>query len=99
VQDDRHTDRFVTSIKIGDFLVAGRELNPRHAHFQPLTGCFRGLSINHLQRLADPLPRHTKAQSWHTQSELVRFLAQETLTLRDPLSVHCTDAIIDSYRS
>ena len=23
-----------------------------------------------------PLPRHTKAQSWHTQSELVTFLAQ-----------------------
>src|SRR5450631_3331592 len=34
----------------------GRELNPRHADFQSLFGVSRGLSINHLQRLADPFP-------------------------------------------
>src|SRR5713226_4693805 len=34
----------------------GRELNPRHADFQSIFGDLRGLSINHLQRLADPFP-------------------------------------------
>src|SRR5258707_785416 len=54
---------------------AGRELNPRHADFQAFRGDFRGLSINHLQRLATPFPgtqRHNPAtlnlsstHSWH----------------------------------
>jgi len=29
-----------------------------------------------LTALATPLPSHTKAQSWHTKSESVTFLAQ-----------------------
>jgi acetyl esterase/lipase len=62
----------------------GRELNPRHADFQPAAGCSRGLLINHLQRLADPfpgIPRHNPgtlnlswSRSWHEtkrQKELV----------------------------
>jgi hypothetical protein len=35
------------------------------AHNQPLAA------------LASPLPRYTKAQSWHTQSELVTYVAQD----------------------
>ena len=46
-------------------------MNPRHADFQAFREGSKGLYINHLQRLADPPPRHTTAQSWHIQSELV----------------------------
>jgi hypothetical protein len=50
-------------------------MNPRHADFQSAFGGSRGLSINHLQRLADPFPgtpRHnpgtlnlSRSRSWH----------------------------------
>jgi hypothetical protein len=42
--------------------IGGRDgIEHRHADFQPAAGCSRGLSTNHLQRLADPfpdIPRH-----------------------------------------
>src|ERR1700675_1385905 len=37
---------------------------------------FQGLINQPLAASCRPLPRHTKAQSWHTQFELVTFLAQ-----------------------
>jgi len=43
--------------------------------FSPLSAGSGGLIINHLQRLPALSPA-TKAHSWHTQSELVTFLAQ-----------------------
>src|SRR5205814_6783184 len=36
---------------------------------------FWGLNIQPIAALASPLPSHTKARSWHIQSELVAFLA------------------------
>src|SRR5579862_6307266 len=64
--------------------VAGRELNPRHADFQSFFGDSRGLSINHLHRLANPFPgtpRHNPgtlnlswSHSWHEAKELVSLL-------------------------
>jgi len=59
---------------------AGRELNPRHADFQP---AFGGLGCLPLMQQNRPLPRHTKAQSWHTQSELVTPPSQLALVTRD----------------
>jgi hypothetical protein len=40
---------------------------------------FEGFINQSLTALADPLPRLTKAQSWHTQSELVTSPTQLTL--------------------
>ena len=68
--------------------MAGRELNPRHADFQSVFGDSRGLSINHLQRLADPVPgtpRHNPgklnlswSQIWHST------LDQWSFTIKGP---------------
>jgi hypothetical protein len=44
--------------------------------FSAVVARFRGLIINHLQRLPALSPSHTKAHSWHTRSEFVTFLAQ-----------------------
>src|SRR6266404_6090563 len=41
----------------------GRELNPRHADFQPAAGCSRCLLVNHLQRLADAFPGTPRVES------------------------------------
>ena len=46
-------------------------MNPRRADFQSFFRGFEGFINQSLTALADPLPRLTKAQSWHTQSELV----------------------------
>jgi hypothetical protein len=46
----------VTRLPLPRMGIAGRELNPRHADFQSFFGGLRGLTINQLQRLADPFP-------------------------------------------
>src|SRR3984893_3035455 len=58
---------------------SGAESNHRHADFQTVVAGSRGLIINHLQRLPALVnAAHTKAHSWHTQSDLGTFLAQDT---------------------
>jgi hypothetical protein len=58
----------------------GSELNPLRADFQSFFGGFRGLLINHLQRLADPFPgtpRHNPGTPNLSWSRL-RHKANET---------------------
>jgi hypothetical protein len=59
---------------------AGRELNPRHADFQPPTGVLGALLINHLHRLPPRFPgtpRHNPGTSNLSRSRL-RHKANET---------------------
>ncbi len=80
--------------KIRSFLVAGRELNPRHADFRCLSRGLRHLSINHLQRLADPFPstpRHNPgtpnlnwSHCWHEAAK-VRSLVRPESAPRPPI--------------
>jgi hypothetical protein len=57
-------------------LVAREGIEPPTRGFSGVSGGLQGFINQSLAALATPLPRNTKAQSWHTQSELVTFLAQ-----------------------
>jgi hypothetical protein len=58
------------------WLVAREGIEPPTRGFSVIFWGFEGFINQSLTALADPLPRHTKAQSWHTQSELVTFEEQ-----------------------
>ena len=45
---------------------------------------FQGFINQSLAASCLPLPMHTKAQSWHTQSKLVTFLAQARRARMEP---------------
>src|SRR5271167_813465 len=67
--------------------VAREGIEPPTRGFSAADRVFQGFINQSLTALATPLPRRTKAQSWHTQSELVTFLAQRPrdLNLARPL--------------
>jgi hypothetical protein len=54
-------------------------IEPPTRGFSARCRVFQGFKNQSLAASCRPLPRHTKAQSWHTQSELVTFLAQARL--------------------
>src|SRR5580658_1662263 len=56
----------------------------RHADISVIFRGLQGFINQSLAASCRPLPRHTKAQSWHTQSQLVTFLAQD-----QPLALLC----------
>src|SRR5882762_3859535 len=58
------------------FVVARGGIEPPTRGFSVRCRWFQGLNNQPLAALASPLPSHTKAHSWHTQSELDTFLAQ-----------------------
>jgi len=94
------TDQLVTSRKIRKILVAREGIEPPTRGFSVRCRVFQGFINQSLAASCRPLPRHTKAQSWHTQSELVTFLAQDQRLLESgvTLSVHCTGAIVNPSR-
>jgi hypothetical protein len=59
-------------------VVHGRE--PPTRGFSAVSRVFQGFINQSLAASCRPLPRHTKAQSWHTQSELVTYVAQHFRT-------------------
>jgi hypothetical protein len=75
-----------TSVKPGEGLNGHRQrsgcssvregIEPPTRGFSARCRVFQGFINQSLAASCRPLPRHTKAQSWHTQSELVTFLAQ-----------------------
>ena len=58
-------------------LVAREGIEPPTRGFSARCRVFEGFNNQSLTALATPLPQHTKAQSWHSQSELVTFLARD----------------------
>jgi hypothetical protein len=59
-------------------VVRSREgIEPPTRGFSARCRGFRGFINQSLAASCRPLPRHTKAQSWHSQSELVTFLARD----------------------
>jgi len=63
-----------------DFMVAREGIEPPTRGFSGVSRGFQGFINQSLAASCRPLPRHTKAQSWHTQSELVTFVAQHFRT-------------------
>ncbi len=57
-------------------MVAREGIEPPTRGFSGRFLGFEGFTIQPLTALASPLPRHTKAQSWHTKSQFDTFLAQ-----------------------
>jgi hypothetical protein len=51
-------------------------IEPPTRGFSARCRVFQGFINQPLAATCHPLPRHTKAQSWHTQCELVTFKAQ-----------------------
>ena len=62
-------------------MVAREGIEPPTRGFSVAWRVFQGNINQSLTALATPLPRHTKAQSWHTKFELGTFLAQATGTV------------------
>jgi hypothetical protein len=58
-----------------DWMVAREGIEPPTRGFSVIFRGFEGLINQSLTALATPNPRPTKAQSWHTQSDLDTFLA------------------------
>src|SRR5271169_3219217 len=58
-------------------MVAREGIEPPTRGFSAADRVFRGFNNQSLAAACQPLPRHTKAQSWHTQSELVTNTAQQ----------------------
>jgi hypothetical protein len=58
-------------------MVAREGIEPPTRGFSARCRGFRGFINLSLAASCRPLPRHTKAQSWHSQSELVTFLARD----------------------
>src|ERR1022692_2662712 len=76
------TARIVTIRKIRSFLVAREGIDPPTRGFSVICRGFEGFINQSLAASCRPLPRHTKAQSWHTQSQLVTFLAHARMAKR-----------------
>jgi len=57
-------------------MVAREGIEPPTRGFSARCRVFQGFNNQSLAALATPLPWLTKAQSWHSQFELVTFLAQ-----------------------
>jgi|SRR5580658_2180523 hypothetical protein len=70
------TTRLVTIRKIRDFLVAREGIEPPTRGFSARCREFQGFIDQPLAATCQPLPRHTKAQSCHTQSEFVTLPSQ-----------------------
>jgi hypothetical protein len=78
----------ITIRKIKDFLVAREGIDPTRG-FSARSRRFEGFINQPLAASCRPLPRHTKAQSWHTQSELVAPSSQLWLVaIRRDLDQH-----------
>jgi hypothetical protein len=58
-----------------DFLGAREGIEPPTRGFSAADGLFQGFINQSLAASCRPLPRHTKAQSWHTKSQFDTFLA------------------------
>src|SRR5664279_2824377 len=68
-------------------MVAREGIEPPTRGFSARFRWFQGFINQPLAASCRPLPRHTKAHSWHTHSELVTFLAQEQRDLN--LAISC----------
>jgi len=76
-------------------MVAREGIEPPTRGFSARCRVFQGFINQSLAASCRPLPRHTKAQSWHTQSELVTFLAQRLAAARPALSSNRTKGCIN----
>jgi hypothetical protein len=59
-----------------DEMVAREGIEPPTRGFSAASNGFKGFINQPLASACRPLSRHIKAQSWHTQSQLVTILAQ-----------------------
>src|ERR1700686_3400962 len=73
-------------------MVAREGIEPPTRGFSARFRRFQGFINQSLAASCRPLPRHTKAQSWHTHSELVTFLAQD-----QPLPSNATEPTANQW--
>jgi hypothetical protein len=74
------------------FMVARGGIEPPRRGFSVCSRVFEGLINQTLAALGGPFPWLTMAHSWHTQSELVTFLAQAR---RNRLGTEYVDLLLE----